>query len=194
MFKQHSFFIDFWSRQQLSILLKDVYCDTLRRICHKCLAYSWCLHSWQAQFSFTDPFQLFCDQAMASSSYYANQTNGALIGIVLYVLIPVLFLAEVFSQFFANFCSNPSVHLRQILTPLLLTPLLFSEIGCWNGGQFCCRLFIEIPVADMEVNSVADFSLTSQLLNCKLKSFPPSSFDSCNYLCTLFCLEKGVLP
>jgi hypothetical protein len=36
--------------------------------------------------------------------------------------------------------------------------------------------------------------LTSQLLNCKLKSFPPSSFDSCNYLCTLFCLEKGVLP
>ncbi len=150
MFKQHSFFIDFWSRLQLSILLKDAYCDTLRRICHKCLAYSWCLHSWQAQFSFTDPFQLFCDQAMASSSYYSAQNsanflqNGALIGIVLYVLIPVLFLGEVFSRLFANFCSNPSVHLWQILIPLL-----FYEIVCWNGGQFCCRLFIEIPVAEL---------------------------------------------
>lgn len=49
-------------------------------------------------------------------------------------------------------------------------------------------------VAEMEVNSVADFSLKSRLLNCKLKSFPLSSFDSCNLLCMLFCLEEGVLP
>lgn len=150
MFKQHSFFINFWSRQQLSILLKDAYCDTLRRICHKCWAYSWCLQNWQAEFSFTDPFQLFCDQAMASSSYYsaqnsANQTNGALIGICTFAADPDSYsllwdwLLKWRSILLQTFHWNPScwtVYWKAFHCLHLILAIICARCFAWRKGSY----------------------------------------------------------